>query len=249
MDVDEKIYQSYWSKGWVVVEDVYQPHEVERIAKIALAVSKEELKEGDSSYVVDHSTDGARAPRKIDEAFFKHPTFQEFVLDERLLRILEALLGNRPLLLNDQILMKPPKFGSAKPHHQDNFYFRCFPADQVITAWTALDDADASNGCLRYIDESHKGPILPHIEVPGEPYNLTPSPDLIDLSKESLAVVHKGGVVFHHSQTLHMSPRNESDRWRRAYTSHWVTESVTRGAEIFDSPYFRRYPASMQLHG
>ena len=49
MDVDEKIYQSYWSKGWVVVEDVYQPHEVERIAKIALAVSKEELKEVDSS--------------------------------------------------------------------------------------------------------------------------------------------------------------------------------------------------------
>ena len=70
---------------------------------------------------------------------------------------------------------------------------------------------------------SHKGPILPHETLdPDEPYNLVPPPELIDLSKEALAIVNKGGVVFHHSQTLHTSHRNESDRWRRGYdATHW----------------------------
>ena len=31
--------------------------------------------------------------------------------------------------------------------------------DQVITAWTAMDE---ENGCLRYIDGAHLAGILPH---------------------------------------------------------------------------------------
>ena len=125
-------------------------------------------------------------------------------------------------------MMKPPRLGSAKPYHQDNFYFRCHPDDQVITAWIALDDVDAGNGCLRYIDGSHLGPILPHIRFLARRLIIRrPAPELIDLSKESLAPVRKGGVVFHHSKTLHTSHRNESDRWRRGYATHWATAKVT----------------------
>ena len=43
---------------------------------------------------------------------------------------------------------------------------------------------------------------------------LPPPLRLIDLKRESLAIVRKGGVVFHHSETLHTSHRNESDRDR-----------------------------------
>ena len=95
----------------------------------------------------------------------------------------------------------------------------------------ALDDVDVSNGCLRYIDGSHRGPILPHEAVPGEPHNLTPA-DRIDRARQSLAPVGKGGVVFHHVQTLHGSARNESDRWRRAHATHWITAEV----EDMDGP-------------
>jgi ectoine hydroxylase-related dioxygenase (phytanoyl-CoA dioxygenase family) len=109
----------------------------------------------------------------------------------------------------------------------------------VITAWIALDDVDATNGCLRYIDGSHKGPILPHLPVPGEEHNLAPSPELIDLNKESLAIVGKGGVVFHHGTTLHTSHRNESDRWRRAYATHWVTADVTSESPVLENAHFR----------
>lgn len=243
--VAQTVYDHYWEKGWVVVEGIFQRDEAEQIAQIALEISQAELENADNRYVVDASADGELAPRKIDKPFWKHPAFQTFILNERLVQALAALLGEQPLLATDQIFMKPPRFGSAKPYHQDNFYFQCQPNDRVITAWIALDDVDAENGCLRYIDGSHRGPILPHEPVPGEPYNLVPPPDLVDLRKEALALVRKGGVVFHHSQTLHTSHRNESDRWRRGYATHWVTSDVTSSNGTLDRAYYKQtnYPS------
>ena len=245
--MQSETYNHYWQKGWAVLEGVFSREEADRIAQIALDVSTQEMQGSDDSYVVDASAEGKIAPRKIDTPFLKRTEFQAFVLDERLTKLVAEMLGAPPLLSGDQIFMKPPHFGSAKPYHQDNFYFQCDPGDGVVTAWIALDDVREENGCLRYIDGSHKGPILPHEAVPGEPYNLVPPPNLIDLDKESLALVRKGGVVFHHSQALHTSHRNESDQWRRGYATHWVTSDVTSSNGTLDKAYFRRedYPVAV----
>ena len=232
----------YNEHGWVVVEGVFTPKEVERIAEISLVVSEnEEMREDQGqSYKLDVSEDGLTAPRKIDQPFLKHPAFRSFVLDVRLEKILTELLGDRPLLKGDQVFMKPPRFGSAKPYHQDNFYFQCHPGGHVITAWIALDDVNEENGCLRYISGSQKEGIVPHRAVPGQPYDLTPEPEYIDLERESLAPVRKGGVVFHHCETLHTSHRNTSDRWRRGYATHWVTADVTTGTDSLERAYFNQ---------
>ncbi len=178
---------------------------------------------------------GEVLPRKIESPCRKDPAFGALARDERLVSLIRQLLGQEPLFCRDQAFMKPPRFGSAKPYHQDNFYFRCTPADGVITAWIALDDVDEENGCLRYIDGSHRKGILPHTPIPGEPHNLAVADALIDQSRESLAIVGKGGVVFHHGETLHTSHRNQSPRWRRAYATHWVTANVTSDAGILDN--------------
>ena len=239
MNISPKAYNHYWEKGWVVVEGVYTPSKIERIAQLAVEISDAELTEDADSYAVDRAEDGTIAPRKINQPFFKASAFQSFVLDERLLGLIQSLIGVEPLLMTDQIFMKPPNFGSAKPYHQDNFYFKCQPADHVITAWIAMDDVDMTNGCLRYIDGSHKGPVLPHeMPDPDEPYNLVPPSELIDLSKEALAIVNKGGVVFHHCKTLHTSHRNTSNRWRRGYATHWASAQTTSKTDTIKNAYF-----------
>lgn len=230
--------------GWVVVEGVFAPEEADEIAAVALEVSQTMAGERKDGYLLDRAEDGQMAPRKIDAPFKRHPAFRRFVLDARLRDILEALIGEKPLLCTDQIFMKPPRFGSAKPYHQDNFYFQCTPGDHVVTAWIALDDVDVENGCLRYISGSHRNGILPHEEMPGESYNLTPNPSDIDMSREAVAPVRKGGVVFHHSETLHTSHRNTSDRQRRGYATHWVAADVVSTSQVLDNAYFKRddYP-------
>ncbi len=241
MNFDREHYDHYWNKGWLVVEGVFKPEEADRVATLALKIVEKEYVGLKPGYLVDASEDGKPSPRKLDSVFPKDAVFRDFALNERLMQCLQTLLGHKPLLLNDQVFFKPPRHGSAKPYHQDNFYFRLHPADQVITSWIALDDVDIANGCLRYIDGSHRGPILAHDPIPGEEYyNSAPPPELIDLSKESLAPVRKGGVVFHHCQTLHTSHRNESDRWRRAYAVNWVTANVTCEITTLDQALFRR---------
>ena len=232
--------RKFRDQGWVVVEGLFGREEAERIADEAMAISLSELNEASSNYAADCSEDGQLAPRKIDKPFLKSETFRRFVLDRRLREVLEVLLGHPPLLVMDQIFMKPPKFGSAKPYHQDNAYFCCFPEDELVTAWIALDDVDEENGCLRYIDGSHKKGLVPHTPIPGEEYyNKAPSDEDIDFSKETLAPVKKGGVVFHHGYTLHTSYRNESDRWRRGYATHWVTENVRSETDILEDACFK----------
>ncbi|MFT5085931.1 MAG: phytanoyl-CoA hydroxylase [Candidatus Latescibacterota bacterium] len=240
MELPSASYEHYWHKGWCVVENVFGAEEIDRITALAMEISQREM-DTSSNYAADRSEDGAGIlPRKIGGPFDKHEDFRTLVLDQHLRKLTGALLGDEALLATDQIFMKPPRFGSEKPYHQDNAYFLCTPSDGVITAWIALDDVDEENGCMRYIDGSHQEPILPHEAQPGSEHNKVPPIALIDLARESLALVRKGGVVFHHSQCLHTSHRNESDRWRRAYATHWVTPAVEAESAVLANAYFQR---------
>ena len=236
-------YRHYWDRGWAVVPDVFSRDDVASVSRLAMAVAIAELSDAEvDSADVDVDVTGARAPRKVMEPFLKEDAFGRFALSAGLRTLLEAIVGKPVLLVSDQIFLKPPRVGSAKPYHQDNAYFRCHPGGEVITAWIALDDVDASNGCLRYIDGSHRLPILDHHETAGEKYNLTPAEADIDFSSESLAPVLQGGVVLHHSHALHTSHANTSDRWRRAYATHWVTADVVCDGATIKQAYFNPYP-------
>ena len=238
--ISEEQVRTFNERGWLVVEGVYLPEEADEVARIALETAESmDVEESMEGYLLDRSESGETAARKIDNPYLRNPLFRDFALDSRLRGILQQLSGEEPLLKSDQLFMKPPRFGSEKPYHQDNFYFRCAPGGHVITAWIALDDVDEENGCLRYITGSHKKGIIDHVEVPGQPYNLAPPDDLIDWENEASAPVRKGGVVFHHSETLHSSRRNTSDRWRRGYATHWVTASVSTETDNLVGAYFR----------
>ncbi len=237
MKLDTERYEEYWHRGWTVVEGVFDAGRAEATAQTALEVWQDADRKDDSGYLAQPLEDGSVVPRKISSPFLQHPDLRRFVLDPRLRGLIEQLISREPLLFSDQIFMKPPRHGGPKPYHQDNGYFLAHPDDHVITAWVALDDVDEHNGCLRYIDGSNQGPILEHIERPDEPFNRTPPAELIDLSRESLAPVGKGGVVFHHSRTLHTSHRNHSDRWRRGYATHWVSAEVTSESGNVENGY------------
>lgn len=240
MDIAQAAYDHFWEKGWTVVEGVFSHDKADTVVEQAMQAGYESVRsDPESNYTVDRSADGERAPRKISNPFLQSACFRDFVLDPDLMNLIGSLVGKPPLLVTDQIFMKPPRFGTAKTYHQDNAYFCCDPGGEVITAWIALDDVDEDNGCLRYIDGSHREGVLPHVQTPGIDHDLAPAPELIDLERESLACVRKGGVVFHHSETLHTSHRNESDRWRRAYATHWVSSDVTCDGELLDTAYFR----------
>ena len=242
----------YWERGWTVVDGVFSAERAAEVAALAQEIGYQDLQRAPASaagdYLFDRAASGESAPRKVGSPYTRHAEFRALVFDPRLRALLETVIGAPVELAADQILMKPPEIGSAKPYHQDNAYFRCDPGDHVVTAWIALDDVDEENGCLRYIDGSHRQPILPHEVVPGEPHNKVPPPEVIERvlsgTRESIAPVGIGGVVLHHSHTLHTSHVNRSQRWRRGYATHWAAADVTSASGFVDNAYFNRpgYP-------
>ena len=234
------------------MEGLFSAQRAAEVAALAQEIGYRDLQRTPASevgdYLFDRAASGASAPRKIGSPYTRHADFRALVFDPRLRALLKAVIGAPVELAADQILMKPPEIGSAKPYHQDNAYFRCDPGDHVVTAWIALDDVDEENGCLRYIDGSHRQPILPHELVPGEPHNKVPPPEVIERvlsgTRESIAPVGIGGVVLHHSHTLHTSHVNRSQRWRRGYATHWAAADVTSESGFVENAYFNRpgYP-------
>jgi phytanoyl-CoA hydroxylase len=242
MDLPKHLYDHYWERGWVVVEGVIPPDKAKWVAERALELGRAKVGPDSSNYAADRSPDGSVIePRKLDNPVAQDPAMGRALLESDLPDVIRQLIGVRPVFESDQIFFKPPRHGSVKHYHQDNAYFLMEPADHVITGWIALDDVDEANGCLRYISGSHRGPILPAKPVPGHEHDLMPDASLIDLSREELAPVKRGGVVFHHSQVLHGSGANTSDRWRRGFATHWIAADVRSGVPgLMDHGYPNR---------
>ncbi|MCE9591804.1 MAG: phytanoyl-CoA dioxygenase family protein [Planctomycetes bacterium] len=251
MRLTKKQLRHYNEKGWLVVNGVFTAEQVERVASVALEQANKTIAPDAGTYALDRAPDGTLiGPRKLNRPFESNPqVYGGLIFDSPMPDLIEQLTGAPPLLFTDQIFFKPPHHGSPKAYHQDNGYFLMHPDGHVITAWIAMDDVDEENGCLRYIDGSQLGEILPCAAIPGREHDLTPDPALIDLSKESLAIVKKGGVVFHHSKALHCSGENRSPRWRRGYATHWVAADVTCETDLLKTGYYKRPELFADLSG
>ena len=172
---------------------------------------------------------GSSMPRWIDHPVLKRPHFRALASHPPLVAAIESLVGRGVDVYFSQIFFKPPEQGSPKPAHQDNFYAGPNNPEGLVTAWIALDEASLENGCLYFVDGSHRGPILPHTAPKDQPFHLQiGEADLAPL-RFTPAPVPKGGVSFHHGGTIHRSSANTSPHWRRAVAITYVTKDTYFG--------------------
>ncbi|HEX4904552.1 MAG TPA: phytanoyl-CoA dioxygenase family protein [Acidimicrobiales bacterium] len=132
-----------------------------------------------------------------------------------------ALLGKEVAFWYNQFLGKPPHNDTPTYWHQDEGYWGRNLTDKGITSWIPLQDVDTTNGCMHFIDGSHKEGVLEHKLVDGVQSDLlhvTP-----DESRAVACPIKRGDVTFHHSATVHMTTSNDSDHWRKALTQHMQT--------------------------
>jgi len=128
-------------------------------------------------------------------------------------------------VFRDQALFKPPR-GQAKPLHQDQSYFLVEPADDLVTAWIALDEATLENGCMTYVPGSHKHGVFPIGHDPERPVHHVPDTGDLDLPEPVHCPVPAGSVIFHHGCALHASADNQTDTWRKALIMHFSTSEA-----------------------
>ncbi len=97
---------------------------------------------------------------KIPQLAERDVLFRRLAQGPRLVSAVEDLIGPA-VIFRDVVIAKPPRAGTIVRYHQDAAYWDVNPADRVLSAWIALDDAPEEAGCLRVLPGSHDS-LFPH---------------------------------------------------------------------------------------
>jgi ectoine hydroxylase-related dioxygenase (phytanoyl-CoA dioxygenase family) len=206
-----KLSDEFHERGFLIREDFFAP---EKVAEIEAALGQyiARIDEASEAYVV-YEPGPERKIRNIFEMEKFDPYFAQMALEPHLIELVKAIFNDEPISMGVELFGKPARVGSEVPYHQDNAYFNLEP-DQALTVWIALADATEANGCVRYIEGSHKLGNLPHEPsgVKGNSQRLKELPQ--GAGPEVSGIVKRGGVLIHHCNNIHRSEPNRSDHDR-----------------------------------
>ena len=226
--------------GLLVIErffDLAMTDEIER----ELAHCLEQLDPENPNGRVVYEKGPQRKIRNVFELHEGNEYFAKLAQSPELVELARMIFDDEPLLVSVELFAKPAQVGSEVPYHQDNAYFNLTP-EQALTCWVALADATEANGCVRYIERSHKLGNLPHVAsgVKGNSMRLRELPP--DAGREVCGIVPRGGALIHHCNTIHRSESNRSDRDRpgllfvyKAARCRIDTDRVTRYRAVVEA--------------
>lgn len=136
----------------------------------------------------------------------------------RVVDMAEALIGEPVYHFQSKLTAKEPRVGGAWEWHQDYgyWYYNGCLEPKMLSMMIALDRTDASNGCLKLLQGSHRLGRLDHVSL--TPGQNTTDPERMPhiLAKYPLidCVLEPGDAVIFHANTLHRSDQNRSDKRR-----------------------------------
>src|SRR3954467_7738494 len=146
-------------------------------------------------------------------------TFGLLVRSNAMVSAVQTLLGGGEVChFHSKLMQKEPKVGGAWEWHQDYGYWYkngfLYP-EALISVMLALTEATKQNGCLQVLKGSHKMGRFEHNFV-GEQQGadmafVTAAEKVCELVYVEL---QPGDVLFFHSNLLHMSEANLSDKAR-----------------------------------
>jgi len=223
--------EQWLERGFLPALDVLTPAEATRCRAQFDALEREVGRETAEIRILD---------RHLDVEFVWRLATHRRVLDA-----VTAVLGPDVLLLASNFFCKYPAEERGERFvawHQDVTYWGLEPP-RAITAWIAIDDADAENGCMSVIPGSHRLGILEHGKS-GRAGNLLSInqevPDgLVDEARAVSMPLRAGQMSLHDGMLLHGSHPNRSTRRRCGLAVRFTTPDVRQVAPNSLRGYYR----------
>jgi hypothetical protein len=166
----------------------------------------------------------------ISTAHLKHARVYDLLTDARLVAIVRDLLGEDVIAWGSHFFCKMPGDGKAVAWHQDASYWPLSPS-KAVTIWLAIDDADCSNGCMRFLAGSHHFGHLTYRESNPAEHNVLDQ-TVEDAERYGTPVddeLKAGEVSVHSDLLLHSSESNRSTRRRCGLTLRYCAADVRAG--------------------
>ncbi|MFD2934750.1 phytanoyl-CoA dioxygenase family protein [Spirosoma flavum] len=218
--------RQYNQDGYLIISGFLNAAEVEKLYHVAIddsAISKHAINVNDSS-----------GKRSILSLWYKpgDDVYGLLTRSQQLVESVDALLDNPAsgvCHFHSKLMQKEPRVGGAWEWHQDYGYWyknEFLLPDQMMSVMVAITDANQENGCLQVIKESHKMGRVEH-GFAGE--QVGASQRYVDLALKTMERVFvelkAGDVLFFHSNILHRSEANLSDKPRWSMISCYNRQS------------------------
>lgn len=207
----------YAQNGYLMVENALSVEQLTLLRQVTQRFidDSRELTESNEVFGLDegHSAESPKLTR-LKLPHLRHEAYADVLRSERIVSVLQSLLGPDVRLNTSKLNTKAPGGGAPVEWHQD-WAFYPHTNDDLLAIGIMLDDVDADNGPLLVIPGSHRGPVLNH-SVNGVFSGAIDvnDPDF-DVSKAIALTGKAGSMSIHHVRTLHGSAPNLSTRPRQ----------------------------------
>ena len=206
--------EQYNQDGYLIIEGFLNQEEVSKLYQIAIddkTMSKNAINVNDST--------GKRSKLSL---WYKpgDDVYGLLTRSESLVNSVDKLLDGDAAVchFHSKLMQKEPKVGGAWEWHQDYGYWyknEFLLPDQMMSVMVAITDANTENGCLQVIKGTHKMGRVEH-GFAGE--QVGASQRYVDLALQTMELIFvelkAGDVLFFHSNLLHRSEANLSDKAR-----------------------------------
>lgn len=209
----------YEEEGYLILPEVLRPEEVaaataeiERLHQVAAADPEA------GSFEFEPFTDtrteqGRPVLRKIEGSDRISELFARMGSNPRVLEVVRELLGPDLLLFRSTLMLKPARHGSRHALHQDVAYWPLEPPT-LVTVSIALSASDSENGCIQVIPGSHRWPVGEWGNIARDGAAAMTDRSDVDVSELRDVPLPAGSAVLFHSNIVHGSGPNRSDRPR-----------------------------------
>jgi ectoine hydroxylase-related dioxygenase (phytanoyl-CoA dioxygenase family) len=222
---------SYHHDGYLVLKHFFSKEEIDRMYTTALAddaMRKNALDLNDQT------------GKKTKLSLWFTPgndIFGYMTRSERMINAIKPLLDSKAPVchFHSKLMQKEPRIGGAWEWHQDYGYWYknqfLFP-DQLISVMVALTEGNKANGCLQLIKGSHKLGRVNH-GFAGEQVgaDMVMVNNALQTMELVYAELEPGDALIFHSNLLHRSEANLSERPRWSIISCYSSQSNLAYAE------------------
>ena len=115
------------------------------------------------------------------------------------------------------MILKPAGSPRDTPWHQDQAYHSPEFRFTQVNLWLPLDGATIDEGCLWFVPRSHRGTLVPHVNVGRDATAIEATEQAYWHANGVPVPLPPGSVSAHHSYCLHYAGPNRSPRPRRAW--------------------------------
>ena len=256
---------TFQEQGYLVIPEVLGPaevdaaqREIERLHELAAGEGSppgersEPHSKSEATFQFEPHTDvraerGRPVLRKVERTDLVSDLFAGMARNSRVVAVVSEILGPELLLFRSTLMLKPARHGSQHGLHQDVAYWPLEPP-ALVTVSIAISASDAENGCIHVIPGSHRWPVGEWGNISRRDDAAQTDRDDVDLSQLRDVPLEAGSAVLFHSNIVHGSGPNHSDRPRHTALYAYFPPTARYAPTKPDSPR-KTYPVVAGLNG